>query len=238
MTVGDYTSMSAYYDLIMTSGYYDYDAIVDVLAGVESARVVLEVGAGTGLILERLAARRPQWQLAGVDLTQAMLDIAVERLAGLAQITMHLQDVVTLRLDQRFDLAYSYGGVWYFVPDGTAFSMVSHIREERANQEAFRRLAAHVSTGGTLLLGVQPPHTAYTSPVANGFEYAQQITPIPDGFRKDYSLTDDGRIVMKQTIDYRTYAYEDALDLLDTCGFEYKADLDVQAPLFLEFTKR
>jgi SAM-dependent methyltransferase len=236
--MGDYTSMSAYYDLIMTSGYYDYDAIVDILAGVESARAVLEVGAGTGLILERLAARRPQWEFAGVDLTQAMLDIAVERLAGLPQITMHLQDVVTLRLDQMFDLAYSYGGVWYFVPDGTAFSMVSHIREERANQEAFRRLAAHLSTGGTFLLGVQSPHTAYTSPVANGFEYAQRITPIPDGFRKDYSLADDGRIVMEQTIDYRTYAYEDALDLLDKCGFEYKADVDAQAPLFLEFNKR
>lgn len=236
--MGDYTSMSTHYDLIMMSGYYDYDAIVDVLARVESAQAVLEVGAGTGLILERLAVRRPQWEIAGIDLTQAMLDIAVERLAGLPQITMHLQDVVTLHMDRMFDLAYSYGGVWYFVPDGTAFSMVSHIRDERANQEGLRRLAAHMFTGGTLLLGVQSPHTAYTSPVANGFEYAQRITPIPDGFRKHYSLADDGRIVMEQTIDYRTYAYEDALDLLDKCGFEYKADLDVQAPLFLEFTKR
>lgn len=236
--MGDYSSMSAYYDLIMTSGYYDYDAIADVLAGVESARAVLEVGAGTGLILERLAARRPEWKIAGVDLTPAMHDIALKRLAGFPQITMHLQDVVELRLEQRFDLAYSYGGVWYFVPDRTTFSMVSHIREGRTNQEALRQLAAHVSTGGALLLGVQSPHTAYTRPVANGFEYAQRITPIPDGFRKDYSLADNGRIVMKQTIDYRTYAYEDALDLLDACGFECKADLDVQAPLFLEFTKR
>ena len=34
--MGDYTRMSAYYDLIMTSGYYDYDAIVDELVGAES----------------------------------------------------------------------------------------------------------------------------------------------------------------------------------------------------------
>jgi SAM-dependent methyltransferase len=246
--VGDYTGMAAYYDLIMTSGYYDYDAIVDVLVGVESARTVLEIGAGTGLILERLAARRPQWEISGIDLTQAMLDIAVERLAGFPQVTMHLQNVVTLRLDRMYDLAYSYGGVWYFVPDKGAFSMVSHLRDEEANQEALRQVAAHVPTGGTLLLGVQSPHKAYASPVANGFEYAQRITPIPDGFRKDYSLADDGRIVMEQTIDYRTYAFEDAMDLLAKCGFEYRVDLDTtgldttgldtQAPLFLEFGRR
>ncbi len=27
--MGDYTNMSGYYDLIMTSGYYDYEKIVD-----------------------------------------------------------------------------------------------------------------------------------------------------------------------------------------------------------------
>ena len=29
--MGDYTNMSGYYDLIMTSGYYDYQKIVDHL---------------------------------------------------------------------------------------------------------------------------------------------------------------------------------------------------------------
>ena len=29
--MGDYTNMSAYYDAIMTSGYYDYQGIVDSL---------------------------------------------------------------------------------------------------------------------------------------------------------------------------------------------------------------
>jgi len=57
--MGDYTEMSAYYDLIMTSGYYDYDAIVNHLADFDQAQSVLEIGSGTGLILERLVARRP-----------------------------------------------------------------------------------------------------------------------------------------------------------------------------------
>src|SRR5512140_3597837 len=97
-TVGDYTRMSASYDLIMTSGYYDYDAIVAALAPATGFRSALELGAGTGLVLERLAARRPDLVLAGVDLTQAMLDIAAGRLAGFTQVTLHRQDVVTLSL--------------------------------------------------------------------------------------------------------------------------------------------
>jgi SAM-dependent methyltransferase len=229
--------MSAYYDLIMTSGYYDYDAIVDHLARFDQAQAVLEIGVGTGLIVERLAARRPASDITGIDLTQAMLDIAAERLRSNPQITLHRQNIVTLSLDREFDLAFSYGGVWYFVggDDVDGFSMISHIRDEQENQQGFERLAAHLPTGATLLLGIQAPHADYTRPVANGMEYSQRITPIINGFRKDYSLVDTGQVVMEQTTDYRTYSFEEAIELLDKCGFEHRA---VAAPLFMEFCKR
>jgi trans-aconitate methyltransferase len=248
--MADYTEMSAYYDLIMTSGYYDYDAIVDHLAGFEQARAVLEIGAGTGLILERLVSRRPELEIAGIDLTRAMLDIAADRLKLYHQITMHLQNVVTLSLERNYDLAFSYGGVWYFVrgEDEGDFSMISHIRDEQENQQGFERVAAHLPTGGALLLGIQTPHLDYARPVANGMEYAQRITSIPDGFRKQYTLADDRRTVMDQTTDYRTYPFAEAIELLDKCGFEYRDESNraesygdqsgVRVPMFLEFSKR
>lgn len=256
--MSDYTGMSGYYDLIMTSGYYDYGAIVDHLARHDQARSVLEVGAGTGLILEQLVARRPELEIVGVDLTRAMLDIAVERLRPYPNVSMHLQDVVSLSLDRSFDLAFSYGGVWYFVPDGPGYTMISHIRDERDNQRGLERLAAHLPSGGTLLLGVQSPHADYTRPVADGLDYSQRITPIEDGFRKEYTLTDRGRTVMEQTTDYRTYTHDDAMELLGKCGFEYRdaqdggvldgrardggtrdgRPRDGEPPLFLEFAAR
>jgi SAM-dependent methyltransferase len=238
--MGDYTRMSAYYDLIMTSGYYDYDAIVNHLVDFDQAQSVLEIGSGTGLILQRLVARRPSLQLAGIDLTQAMLDIAIERLKPHPQISMHLQNVTTLSLDRRYDLAYSYGGVWYFVRgEGEQdFSMISHIRDEQENQQGFDRVADHLPAGGTLLLGIQSPHVDYASPVANSMEYSQRITPIPDGFRKCYELSDGGRVVMGQTIDYRTYSFESAIELLEKCGFEYRGSGRPETSLFLEFCKR
>ena len=237
--MGDYTRMSAYYDLIMTSGYYDYDAIVNHLSDFDQAQSVLEIGSGTGLILQRLITRRPALQLAGIDLTQAMLDIAVERLGSYPQITMHRQNVTTLSLDRRYDLAYSYGGVWYFVRGAgpSDFTMISHIRDEQENQQGFERVADHLGTGGTLLLGVQAAHVDYATPVADNMQYAQRITAIPDGFRKCYELSEAGRVVMGQTIDYRTYAFDAAIELLDKCGFEYRGPT-ATASLFLEFCKR
>jgi methyltransferase family protein len=232
--MADYTQMSDHYDLIMTSGYYDYEAIAADIAGRSGPCRVLEIGAGTGLILERLVSRRPDLMLAGVDLTAAMLDIARPRLRGFPQVTLHRQDVVALELGQTFDLAFSYGGVWYFVPaDDGEFSLISHIRDDEENGRGLARVAAHLEPDGRLLLGVQAPHVDYAGPVANGMEYAQRITPIPGGFRKQYRLTDAGSPVMAQTTEYRVYGFSDAMQLMKDCGFEYRP---VAGPsLFLEF---
>jgi hypothetical protein len=116
--------------------------------------------------------------------------------------------------------------------------MISHIRDEGANVSGFERLGSHVVTGGTLLLGVQPPHTDYTVKVSNGMEYSQQLMDIDSGFRKEYRLSEGGRTVMEQTTDYRTYSFDDALELLDKSGFEFTPRPDDAAPLFLEFTRR
>jgi SAM-dependent methyltransferase len=242
-SMSDYTRMSAYYDLIMTNGYYDYDEIVCHLEGFGRAQSILEIGSGTGLILHRLVSRRPELTLAGVDVTAAMLDIAIERLRPHPQVTLHRQDIVELCLGRSYDVAFSYGGVWYFVPDGKGkgFSMISHLRDDRDNQQGFERVAGHLSTGGTLLLGIQSAHRDYSSPVTDSLEYSQRIIPIDGGFRKQYSLTDDGHPVMAQTIDYRTYAFDEAIALLDKCGFDYRAPAEPAvgaAPLFLEFGKR
>lgn len=79
--MGDYTNMSGYYDLIMTSGYYDYPKIVNELLAGPGFRSVLEIGCGTGLILEELASRKHDIDITGFDLTEAMLAIAKERLS-------------------------------------------------------------------------------------------------------------------------------------------------------------
>ena len=89
---------------------------------------MLEIGCGTGLILEALAKRRPDLAITGIDLTQAMINIAQQRLKGFSNISLACANVTDMQLSHPYEVAFSYGGVWYFVIDGDkAPFMVSHI---------------------------------------------------------------------------------------------------------------
>ena len=235
--MGDYTNMSGYYDLIMTSGYYDYDKIVDNLVQHLPFSNVLEIGCGTGLIMETLAKRQPEVTITGVDLTQAMLTIAQQRLQTFSQVRLQHQNVTELHLAQTYDLAFSYGGVWYFVIDGNNEPfLVSHIAQDEPNRIGLAQLAKHVKSGGQLLLGVQGPHHDYASPISNGMLYSQKIEPAEHGFIKHYYLADGDKKLMAQTIHYRTYTFNEALAMLTDLGFTYQAYAG-DKPQFLTFRK-
>lgn len=234
----DYTSMSSYYDVIMTSGYYDYQGIVDGLIKHKPFNSVLEIGCGTGLILEELAKRDSNLKITGVDLTQAMLNIAHDRLHSYSSISLSEQNVVDFDLKQQFDLTFSYGGVWYFVIDGDKEPfLVSHIPEDESNEEGLRQLSLHVRSGGQLLLGIQGPHHDYERPISNGMIYSQKILPRERGFIKHYYLNDGPTKVMEQTLVYRTYGFEESLKMLSEHGFDHVPISD-SANKFLSFKKR
>lgn len=235
--MGDYTNMSGYYDLIMTSGYYDYDKIVDNLVQHLPFSNVLEIGCGTGLIMETLAKRQPEVTITGVDLTQAMLKIAQQRLQIFSQVRLQHQNVTELHLAQTYDLAFSYGGVWYFVVDGDKEPfLVSHLSQAEDNHQGLDRVGSHVNTGGRLLLGIQGPHHNYEKPVSNGMLYSQKIEPAEHGFVKHYFLAEDTHVVMSQTINYRTYTWSEALALLSAHGFEHDAQAEISSH-FIAFKK-
>jgi len=218
--MGDYTNMSSYYDVIMTSGYYDYAQIVDDLERHGPFANILEIGCGTGLILEEFGRRHGAARITGIDLTEAMLKQARERLAKYPAIDLRQQNVCSLTLEKKFEAAFSYGGVWYFVIDGDKEPfLVSHIPSDADNRAGLAKLAAHIAPGGMLLLGIQGPHFDYEKEISNGMIYAQKIEPHDHGFVKHYYLLDEGRRVMEQTIDYRTYTWGQTLDMLGQLGF-------------------
>jgi SAM-dependent methyltransferase len=235
--MGDYTNMAGYYDVIMTSGYYDYPKIVDHLLHHRKHGRILEIGCGTGLILEELVKRQPGLDVTGIDLTDSMLVIAQKRLAGFPKVSLSRQNVAELDLNEPHQLAFSYGGVWYFVfEDGQEPFMVSHIAEEKDNHVGFEKLSSSMSLGGTLLLGIQGPHHNYERVISNGMVYSQVIETTQIGFTKHYYLDDGQHRVMDQTIRYRTYSFDEAKRMLGSYGFEY-CPSDASNRLFLKFQK-
>jgi len=235
--MGDYSNMASYYDVIMTSGYYDYAKIVDSLVLQDSVEKVLEIGCGTGLILEELARRKSTLQISGIDLTAPMLAIAKERLKSFHNVSLSQQDVCNLNLPTAHDLAFSYGGVWYFVIDGDKEPfLVSHIPDHAANVQGLEKMAQHIAPHGTLLLGIQGPHHDYETVISNGMKYSQKIDPTDIGFTKHYFLSDGQKTLMAQTVKYRTYSFEEAKNMLATYGLIYVPGIR-DNKLFLRFSK-
>ena len=235
--MGDYSNMASYYDVIMTSGYYDYAKIVDSLVLQDSIEKVLEIGCGTGLILEELARRKPSIQISGIDLTAPMLAIAKERLKPFKNVVLSQQDVCDLSLPSAHNVAFSYGGVWYFVIDGDKEPfLVSHISDHEANLQGLEKMAQHIAPHGTLLLGIQGPHHDYETVISNGMKYSQKIDPTDIGFTKHYYLDDGPQTLMAQTVKYRTYSFEEAKNMLSAYGLSYVPEVR-DNKLFLRFSK-
>jgi SAM-dependent methyltransferase len=235
--MGDYSNMASYYDVIMTSGYYDYAKIVDSLVLQDSIEKVLEIGCGTGLILEELARRKPSIQISGIDLTAPMLAIAKERLKPFKNVVLSQQDVCNLSLPSAHNVAFSYGGVWYFVIDGDKEPfLVSHISDHEANLQGLEKMAQHIAPHGTLLLGIQGPHHDYETVISNGMKYSQKIDPTDIGFTKHYYLDDGPQTLMAQTVKYRTYSFEEAKNMLSAYGLSYVPEVR-DNKLFLRFSK-
>jgi SAM-dependent methyltransferase len=235
--MGDYSNMASYYDVIMTSGYYDYAKIVDSLVLQDNIEKVLEIGCGTGLILEELARRKPSIQISGIDLTAPMLAIAKERLKPFKNVVLAQQDVCNLSLPSAHNVAFSYGGVWYFVIDGDKEPfLVSHISDHEANLQGLEKMAQHIAPHGTLMLGIQGPHHDYETVISNGMKYSQKIDPTDIGFTKHYYLDDGPQTLMAQTVKYRTYSFEEAKNMLSAYGLSYIPEVR-DKKLFLRFSK-
>ncbi|MEU9237570.1 class I SAM-dependent DNA methyltransferase [Streptomyces subrutilus] len=215
-----YADLSRFYDLVMTSGYYDYDAYARaLLARIGTGRDVLELGVGTGLVADRLLALGPKdLRLTGIDHTDSMLAQARDRLGDRARLRR--EGVLDMSLPAAFDVAYSVGGVWYIVEEGKESWLSSHLMEEEDNESGLTNLAAAIRPGGSLLLSVQGPHRRADRTLPGGMVYTQHVEVDPEGrHTKDYFIEDQGLVVTHQRLRFRLFPRETADRLLGRCGF-------------------
>jgi ubiquinone/menaquinone biosynthesis C-methylase UbiE len=134
-----YDEFADWYEKGRDRGYHALidDLEVDLLADYVDDKEVLEVGCGTGLILDRVA-RRAQ-RAVGIDISKGMLHQAVARGLDVAQ-----GDVTALPFaDESFDVVYS-------------FKVLAHIQDiDRALSE----MARVTRPGGHLLLEFYNPYS-------------------------------------------------------------------------------
>jgi SAM-dependent methyltransferase len=120
------------------AGAADTAAAIVALAdrhGPAGAESVLDVGCGTGAVLEQLACKYSR--AVGVDLLPGMIQIAKERRP---QLETHVGDMRTVRLGRRFEVVTCVGNALAYLtaPDGIA--------------SAFVTFAHHCVSGGVLII--------------------------------------------------------------------------------------
>ncbi|MEL6338877.1 MAG: class I SAM-dependent methyltransferase [Myxococcota bacterium] len=155
-----YSICAQYYDPIYH--FKDYAAEANRLhsllqgRGVKDGACILEVACGTG---NYLVALREWYDVAGLDSSEAMLEIAS---AKLPDVSLGLDDMVRFEVDHPYDAILCL------------FSSIAHLRSEEALRNAAGRFAAATRPGGLVL--VEPFVTS---------EVYQEGRPWIDTYRSD-----------------------------------------------------
>lgn len=144
--MADFDRFARFYDL-------DYDAFQDDVPfylglAERSGGPVLELGCGTGRLLAPLA--RAGFEIAGVDLSGGMLQVAGDRVAelgkGAGRVTLVQADMRTVALPQRFRLAF------------IAFNSFLHLTSQADQLAALAAWRQALVPGGLLAIDVDNPH--------------------------------------------------------------------------------
>lgn len=222
--MNEYTAIADYYDLLMTSGYYNHEKIAKEIAALVSPdRKIIEIGVGTGLLLEKLLEINPQYELTGMDHTAEMLEIAQKRLGDRAKLFQ--ADILSMSIPERFDFAISNGGLCAFVDKGSDCDFYTHLPDDESNLRALQNVANCLDNGGLFIINVQGVHDNYDKTLPGGIVYSQEIfesTTNQDCIEKAfYFKTDDGdRILAEQKLIYRIFKGEAIEELFNRAGFK------------------
>jgi SAM-dependent methyltransferase len=221
--MNEYTEIADYYDLLMENGYYDYPAIAqafdDALGG---RRKVLELGTGTGLLLEHLLKINSNYELTGIDHTESMLKIARKRLADRARLIE--ANLVSMELGEIFD-AVICNGVWAMIDRGDEYHLGTHIPDDADNFTALQNIAKHLPENGLFLMNIQGKFDPYDFPLPGGIVYGQEVSPIEEksdqySIYRSYVFKKEDQILAKQTLTYKFYKNPGGEKIMADAGFK------------------
>lgn len=119
---------------------------------------LLELACGSGRLLIPLASEG--YTITGVDTSEKMLSLAHERLQEAqlsSRVTLVQQDMTTLRLSQKFCLAF------------VALGSFAHLTSRRAQQQALAAVRAHLNTGGTFFVDISNTDARYMENLSGQF---------------------------------------------------------------------
>lgn len=214
-----YDALSVYYDLIYAHKNYAQEA-AEVSALIQKLKnsdgnVLLDVACGTGRHLEHL---RDAFSCTGLDLSQAMLDIARQRLDGVELLRADMSD---FRIRKQFDAIICM------------FGAIAYARTHRNLERVINNLYAHLKPGGVLIIERWYDREQWISnPLNAGIYGTGDLKIVRIGYNRTkgnialseehYLIAEKGRGVryFSDVQQFGLFTTEEFMHVLSKCGFK------------------
>ncbi|WP_287273769.1 MULTISPECIES: class I SAM-dependent methyltransferase [unclassified Okeania] len=223
-----YDDIAQYYDLLMESGYYDYQKAAQSIDSILKGRKkLLEIGVGTGLLAEKLLELDSSYEITGIDFSTAMLDRSKARLGNRAKVVEG--NVLSMDLQEDFDGVYSQGGPINFNRVGNDYHL-NMLPNFEDSVKMLNNIARHLVDGGLLVLNIQGEKTEVDGDrdIGNGIVYAQQkhLCFLENQemyfWEKDYIFKKEGEIVARDRHKFLMIYGQLLEDTMKAAGFKLK----------------
>lgn len=217
--INEYLGIVDYYDDLLTSGYFDFEALSKTLYQVlGNKRKILDIGVGTGLLTEEML-RLANYDIVGVDFSSGMLEIAKNRLAN-SNVKLICEDITQFETSDKFEGIVSTGGAIYIIKEEGEYRLYSHITDPNTNQQLLTNLYRHLDDNGLLALGIQGPHNNYKKQIKNNVIYEQNVTRQEPYCDKWYTFSNqNGEVLTEQFCRFYVFDGKQTQQLLKKAGF-------------------
>ncbi|NEQ10956.1 MAG: class I SAM-dependent methyltransferase [Moorea sp. SIO4E2] len=216
-----YQKLAQFYDDFVQKNR-NYDQIATELAElIGDARDILDIGIGTGLVVEHLLQIEPAYKITGIDTSQSLLEQAEKRLGK--TVNLHCQNVSELALDKQFDVVYSRGGAWTFVKDQFETMLASHILSLAEIQKSFDRVAKHIKPDGLLIISSSNAYGNNFVELENGIVH-KRIAHTEGNEDERYTILDylfyqNEKLLAEQKLKLRLISYQTTTKMLSQANF-------------------
>ncbi|MDJ0517727.1 MAG: methyltransferase domain-containing protein [Trichodesmium sp. MO_231.B1] len=220
-----YQGVAKFYDKLVKKNVNYYEIATEFAQIIGEARDLLEIGIGTGLVVENLLQIEPNYRITGIDTSESFLEEAQKRLGQ--KVDLHYQSVSELDIGKKFDVAYSRGGAWTFVNYESETMLASHIFSSVDIQKSFDCVAKHLQAGGLLIISFSNAYTdAYTDKVIeldNCIVHKRiATTELIENERYailDYLFYQNEELLTQQTLKLKLLSHQTCTMMLEKAGF-------------------
>ncbi|NER51525.1 MAG: class I SAM-dependent methyltransferase [Symploca sp. SIO1A3] len=220
-----YQQLAQFYDSFVGKNRNYPEIATELSEIIGKDRDLLDIGIGTGIIVEHLLQIQPLYKITGIDNSESLLEQARKRLGQ--KVDLYYQSVSELDIAQKFDVAYSRGGAWTLVNDKSETMLASHIFSSADIQQSFDCVAKHLQEGGRLIISSSNAYGDNVVELDNDIIHKRvATTEFIENERYallDYRFYQNDDLLAQQTLKLRLLSYPTFTNMLEQAGFVEQA---------------